>query len=116
MTTSRSGATIATPAKRERLAAIERAALAAVTASKSADAAAAFVADFPSSPRRDEVSHLAAKWAEASAVQAALDAIARGDADAAESLLGSVTDGDRRKEIVASVDALRDQRSWDEAS
>jgi serine/threonine protein kinase/outer membrane protein assembly factor BamD (BamD/ComL family) len=101
---------------RERLAAIEDAAFSAVVASKSVDAAAAFVADFPSSPRRDQVSQLAAKWAEASAVQSALDAIARGDPDAAESLLVTVTDGDRRNEIVASVDALRDQQSWDEAS
>jgi serine/threonine protein kinase/outer membrane protein assembly factor BamD (BamD/ComL family) len=101
---------------RERLAAIEDAAFSAVIASKSADAAAAFVADFPSSPRRDQVSQLVAKWAEATAVQAALDAIARGDPDAAESLLGTVKHGDRRNEIVASVDALRDQRSWDEAS
>jgi len=31
-------------------------------------------------------------------------------------MLAKITDAERRKEIAGSIDALRDQRSWDEAS
>jgi serine/threonine protein kinase len=101
---------------RDRLATIEDAAFSAVMASKKADAAAAFIADFPASPRREQAKRLAAKWTEASAVQAAHDAVARGDASEAESILARIADGDQRNDVIASIDALRDQQEWDEAS
>jgi serine/threonine protein kinase/outer membrane protein assembly factor BamD (BamD/ComL family) len=101
---------------RALLAAAEDVAFAKVVASKDPVVGTSFMTDFPDSPRREQVSRLVVKWMEVVTVQAALDAIARGDANGAESLLGKVTDADRRSEIVASLDALRDRQSWEEAS
>jgi hypothetical protein len=48
-------------------------------------------------------------------VQEALEAIAAGDLDRADSVLGRISDGDRRREVVGALEAARDQQSWEEA-
>src|ERR1051326_5434819 len=75
-----------------RLTELEDAAFAAVLASKSAEDAAEFASTFPQSARRGEAEKLAAKWGETGAVQQALDAIARGDGEAAAPLLAKISD------------------------
>ncbi|HYM61820.1 MAG TPA: serine/threonine-protein kinase [Thermoanaerobaculia bacterium] len=101
---------------RGRLAAIEDAAFVAITASKDPKAGAAFLTDFPDSPRRDEMTRLVARWEEVRAATAALDAIAKGDCDAAELLLGSIGDGEEKREIAAALDAARDKEIWEHAA
>jgi serine/threonine protein kinase len=101
---------------RDRLSAIEDAAFAAVMASKNPDNAAQFVADYPQSPRREQVSRMATKWNETAAVQKALDAIGRGDAAEASALLAKIVDVERRSEIESALDGLHDRQSWEEAS
>ncbi len=98
------------------LATAEDAAFTKVVTSKDPALGASFLTDFPESPRREQISRLVVKWMEVVAVQAALDAIAAGDAKGAESLLGKVVDPERRSEIVAALDGLRDRQSWEEAS
>ena len=100
---------------RQRLTELEDIAFAALLASKNPKAGAEFLADFPESPRRDELTRLVAKWNEAAAVQGALDAIAAGDLDRADSVLGRISDGERRREVVDALEAARDQQSWEEA-
>jgi len=99
---------------RARLTAIEDAAFAALMASKNPAAATAFLNDFPDSPRRQQVRRLIEKQAEGKAVQAALDAIERGEAGEAEQLLGRIADADRRSEVAAALDNLRERRATDE--
>src|SRR5207249_5012083 len=57
---------------RVRLGAIEDAAFAALTTSKDPMIGAAFLADFPDSPRREHVSRLVATWTETAALRQAL--------------------------------------------
>ena len=83
--------------------------------SKDPEAGRAFAKDFPNSPRRDQVTRLVAMWSQTSAVQAALDAIARGDVAAAEENLKKITDADRRDEVTTALDALRDREEWEGA-
>ncbi|MCU1347093.1 MAG: hypothetical protein JWO56_123, partial [Acidobacteria bacterium] len=99
---------------RARLTAIEDAAFAALMASKSPAAGTAFLNDFPDSPRRQQVLRLIEKQAEGKAVQAALDAIARDDITAAESLLAKIADPERRSEVAAALDNLRERRATEE--
>jgi outer membrane protein assembly factor BamD (BamD/ComL family) len=101
---------------RERLMALEDTAFAQVLASKSANAASVFLSDFPESPRREELTRLMAKWRETTAMQEALDAVARDDLDRAETLLGQVSDAERRREITEALDAARDRRLWEETT
>jgi serine/threonine protein kinase len=101
---------------RARLSAAEDAAFAKVVASKDPAAGSSFLTDFPDSPRREQISRLVVKWMDVVTVQAALDAIAHGDVNGAETLLGKVVDADRRSEIEAALDALRDRKSWEVAS
>jgi serine/threonine protein kinase len=100
---------------RARLTALEDAAFAAVTVSKSSAAGRAFLNDFPSSPRRTQVQRLVEKQAEGKAVAAALDAIARGAAGEAESFLAQVMDEERRNEVSTALENLREKQSWDAA-
>ena len=100
---------------RQRLTELEDAAFASVLTAKNAKAGAEFLSDFPDSPRRDELTRLVAKWNEAAAVQEALDAIAAGDVARAESLLGRISDGDRKSEVTDALEGARDQQSWEEA-
>jgi len=102
------GAHVATA--RERLAVLEDTAFADVLSSKNAKAATAFLADFPESPRREELTRLMAKWRETTTMQEALDAIAAEDLARAESLLGQISDGERRREITSAMEALRARR------
>lgn len=105
------GAHVATA--RERLAALEDAAFADVLASKNPKAGAAFLTDFPESPRREELSRVMAKWRETAAMQEALDAVAADDLARAESLLGQISDGERRREITEAIDGVRARRRND---
>ena len=98
-----------------RLTELEDAAFAAVLASKSAEDAAEFASTFPQSARRGEAEKLAAKWGETGAVQQALDAIARGDGEAAAPLLAKISDPDLRKDVEQSLEAWRDERAWSAA-
>ncbi|HEX2123376.1 MAG TPA: serine/threonine-protein kinase [Thermoanaerobaculia bacterium] len=102
-------------AARERLMALEDAAFAAVLAAKQPKKASEFLSDFPDSLRRDELRQLMAKWRETAAVQEALDAIAAGDADGAETLLRQIADGERHREIAEAIAAARDRASWEAA-
>jgi len=100
---------------RRRLAELEDAAFAAVLSSKSAEAAAEFASTFTMSARRAEAEKLAAKWGETGAVQQALDAIARGDGEAAVPLLAKISEPELRKDVETALEAWRDERSWNEA-
>src|SRR5207244_1830366 len=95
---------------RARLGAIEETAFAALMASKDPKAGAAFLSDFPESPRREHVSRLVTAWTETAALRQALDAVGRGDAAEAESLLRGITDPERRNEISVALEALQRQR------
>lgn len=99
----------------KRLAELEDAAFASVLSSKSAEAAAEFASAFPKSVRRAEAEKLAAKWGETGAVQQALDAIARGDGEAAVPLLAKIVDPELRKDVEQALDAWRDEKAWSEA-
>jgi hypothetical protein len=79
-------------------------------ASKDPKAGAAFLSDFPDSPRREQVSRLVTAWSETAALRRALDAVGRGDAAEAESLLRGITDPERRREITVALGALQKQR------
>src|SRR5436305_7195353 len=98
-----------------RLPELEDGAFAAVLASKSAESAAEFAKTFPRSARHAEAEKLAAKWGETGAVQQALDAIARGDGEAAVPLLAKISEPELRKDVEQALDAWRDERSWNEA-
>jgi hypothetical protein len=98
-----------------RLTELEDAAFAAVLASKSAQSAAEFASAFPQSARHAEAEKLAAKWGETGAVQQALDAIARGDGEAAVPLLAKISEPELRKDVEQALDAWRDERAWSEA-
>jgi serine/threonine protein kinase len=123
LTTHPSGAH--TDEARARLAAIEDVAFAAVAASKDPKMGAAFLGDFPDSPRREHVSRLVTAWSETAALRQALDAVGRGDVASAESLLRGITDPERRNEITAALESLQRQketerrrtepRDWDAA-
>jgi hypothetical protein len=56
------------------------------------------------------------KWREAAAMQEALDAVAAGDPDRADSLLGQIADAERRREVMDAIDAVRDRKLWEEAT
>jgi tRNA A-37 threonylcarbamoyl transferase component Bud32 len=101
---------------RARVAEIEDETFAAVMASKSAERGGQFLQDFPHSPRREQVAKLVAAWAEVGASQQALEAIARGDADMAASLLAKIADPELRGEVQTALDALRDKQSWEAVS
>jgi tRNA A-37 threonylcarbamoyl transferase component Bud32 len=98
-----------------RLTELEDAAFAAVLASKTAESAAEFAKAFPQSARRGEAEKLAAKWGETGAVQQALDAIARGDGEAAVPLLGRISDAELRADVEKALESWRDERAWSEA-
>jgi len=98
-----------------RLTELEDAAFAAVLASKSAVGAAEFAAAFPQSGRRAEAEKLAAKWGETGAVQQALDAIARGDGEAAVPLLARISEPELRKDVEQALESWREERAWNEA-
>jgi tRNA A-37 threonylcarbamoyl transferase component Bud32 len=98
-----------------RLTELEDAAFAAVLASKSAEAAAEFASMFPQSARRAEAEKLAAKWGETGAVQQALDAIARGDGEAAVPLLTKISEPELRKDVEQALESWRDEKAWSEA-
>src|SRR5207247_1628812 len=83
---------------RARLAGIEDAAFSALMASKDPKSGASFLSDFPESPRREHVSRLATSWTETAALRQALDAVGRGEAAEAESLLRGIKDLERRNE------------------
>jgi serine/threonine protein kinase len=110
---------------RARFGAIEDAAFSALMASKDPKAGTAFLGDFPESPRREHVSRLVTSWTETVALRQALDAVGRGDAAEAESLLRGITDAERRNEITTALESLRRQkqserrrtepRDWDAA-
>lgn len=53
---------------------------------------------------------------EAIAFDAALDAVARGEADEAESMLSTIADADRRAEVEVALDGLRERQAWEAAS
>jgi serine/threonine protein kinase/outer membrane protein assembly factor BamD (BamD/ComL family) len=95
---------------RGRLGAIEDEAFSAIVASKNVVGGREFLNEFPQSPRRDQVSRLVAMWSEAAAVQEALDAIAAGDVDTAESKLRKINDAERKSEVVAAITAFRDRQ------
>ena len=94
-------------------------------ASKDPQAGATFLADFPDSPRREHVSRLVTGWKETAALLRGLDAVARGDADEAESLLRGISDSERRAELAAALEGLQrrkqaerrrsEPRDWDAA-
>src|SRR6185436_3634265 len=98
-----------------RLTELEDAAFAAVLASKSAESAAEFATTFPRSARRPEAEKLAAKWGETGAVQQALDAIARGDGEAAVPLLAKISEPQLRKDVETALEGWRDERAWSDA-
>lgn len=110
---------------RARLAEIEETAFAGVMAAKDSKSGAAFLTDFPHSPRREHVARLVTDWTEAAALRKALDAVARGDTAEAESLLRGIANPERRSELAAALDALARQtatarrrtepRDWDAA-
>jgi serine/threonine protein kinase len=103
---------------RQRLEEMEDAAFRKVLAAKSAQSAAAFLSDFPTSPRRQELTGLVARWSDLAAVQAALDAIAAGDHARAESLIGRIQDEARRREVAAELANGRrrnEPADWDRA-
>ncbi|HKS21972.1 MAG TPA: protein kinase [Thermoanaerobaculia bacterium] len=95
-----------------RLTELEDAAFANVLASKNAESAEEFAKAFPQSARRAEAEKLAAKWGETGAVQQALDAIARGDGEAAVPLLGKIVDPELRADVEKALESWRDERAW----
>jgi hypothetical protein len=88
---------------RQQLVVLEDAAFAEVLAKKDPQLAAELLGDFPQSPRREELSRLAEHWSDLASVQAALDALAAGDCDRADSLLGQIHDPERRREVAAEL-------------
>jgi tRNA A-37 threonylcarbamoyl transferase component Bud32 len=92
---------------RQQLVVLEDAAFAEVLSKKDPRLAAEFLGDFPQSPRREELSHLAAQWSDLATVQSALDALAVGDCHRAESLLGQIHDPERRQEVAAELVLVR---------
>ncbi|HEV2719400.1 MAG TPA: serine/threonine-protein kinase [Thermoanaerobaculia bacterium] len=98
-----------------RLTELDDAAFAAVLASKSAASAEEFAKTFPQSARRAEAEKLAAKWGETGAVQQALDAIARGDGEAAVPLLAKISEPELRKDVEQALESWRDERAWSAA-
>ena len=100
---------------RERLTAFEDTAFADVLSSKNPKAAAVFLNDYPESPRREELTRLMTKWRETATMQEALDAVAAGDCDRAESLIGKIADPERRREINDAIANARDQQDWEKA-
>ncbi|HEY6141554.1 MAG TPA: serine/threonine-protein kinase [Thermoanaerobaculia bacterium] len=98
-----------------RLTELEDAAFANVLASKNAGSAEEFAKAFPQSARRAEAEKLAAKWGETGAVQQALDAIARGDGEAAVPLLSKIVDPELRGDVEKALESWRDERAWSEA-
>jgi outer membrane protein assembly factor BamD (BamD/ComL family) len=100
---------------RERLTALEDLAFKNVLAARDARAGAEFLADFPDSPRREELAANVAKWEQSALVQEALAAISKGDCDRADSLLTRITDDAYRREIVDALETARDKQRWDAA-
>jgi serine/threonine protein kinase len=99
----------------QRLTALEDEAYASLTTALHPDAAAEFLADFPDSPRADEVRRMLARRGESLAITQALDAATRGDVAQAETLLAKIADADRRAEVEVAIDAARDKSEWTEA-
>lgn len=101
---------------RAQVAAMEEAAFASVVASKDPKSGAAFVDDFPQSPRREHVSRLVVAWTESAALRQALDAVVRGDIAQAESLLRGISDPERRAEIIAALETPNWDAAWEAGS
>jgi serine/threonine protein kinase/outer membrane protein assembly factor BamD (BamD/ComL family) len=100
---------------RQRLVALEDEAYATLTTSKHPEDMEEFLADFPESPRADEVRRMLAKRGESAAIAKALDAATRGDVAEADAQLAKIIDADRRAEVETAIDAARDKAEWNAA-